>query len=99
MLRGFDEQSIEVSKFVLGTVEYRYLLGQLSYLFVFSDFAFIQSQYVNIDYTDQPFSFGAGLTLETKAGLFGIVAAVGQRKGLPFDFRAPKIHFGYVSVF
>lgn len=99
LLRGFDEQSLEVNKYATGTIEYRYLLGPLSYLFIFSDFALVQTKYGNTDITDNPISFGAGLTLETKAGLFGMAAAVGQRKGLPFDFKTPKIHFGYISVF
>lgn len=99
LLRGFDEQSLEVSQYMVGTLEYRYILGPLSYVFLFSDVAYIKSQFSDVNYTDSPISLGLGLTLETKAGLFGIVAAVGQRKSLPFDFRSPKIHFGYVSVF
>lgn len=99
LLRGFDEQSLEVSKYLLASVEYRYLLGPLSYAFIFSDFAFTNTNYDNINFNDQPLSFGFGMTLQTKAGLFGVVAAVGQRTGLAFDFRAPKIHFGYISVF
>lgn len=99
LLRGFDEQSLEVSKYLVGTIEYRYLLSQLSYAFAFSDIAITNTRYGDTDFNDQPLSFGLGVTLQTKAGLFGIAAAVGQRKGLPFDFRSPKIHFGYVSVF
>lgn len=99
LLRGFDEQSLEVSQYLVGTLEYRYLLGPLSYVFLFSDIGYIKSQFNDVNYTDTPISLGIGLTLETKAGLFGIVAAVGQRNSLPFDFRSPKIHFGYVSVF
>lgn len=99
LLRGFDEQSLEVSKYIAGTIEYRYLLSTLSYAFVFTDIGFTNTQYGDINFNDQTTSFGLGMTLQTKAGLFGIAAAVGQRKGLPFDFRSPKVHFGYVSVF
>jgi hypothetical protein len=43
---------------------------------------------------------GAGLNFETKAGIFGISAAVGRRDvGQSFDFRATKFHLGYVSLF
>lgn len=99
VLRGFDEQSVLVSRYLLATVEYRFLIGALSYVFLFSDVAFTQSKYGEVNYNDQPVSIGLGLTLETKAGVLGISTAVGQRKNSPFDWRAPKIHFGYVNFF
>jgi hypothetical protein len=43
---------------------------------------------------------GAGLTFETKAGIFGISLAVGRRDvGQSMDLRATKFHLGYVSLF
>ncbi|MEL7426310.1 MAG: hypothetical protein AAFN81_25170, partial [Bacteroidota bacterium] len=42
---------------------------------------------------------GAGITFETRAGLFGLSLAFGKQEGLAFDFGAPKVHFGYVSLF
>jgi hypothetical protein len=43
--------------------------------------------------------FGAGLTFETKAGIFGLSYAVGKQNSNPLDFRSSKIHFGYVNIF
>ncbi len=40
-LRGFDEESLFASQFLMGTLEYRYLIGQNSYLFSFVDGAYI----------------------------------------------------------
>ena len=48
-----------------------------------------------------PFGFGLGLTLETKAGLFGLSYAIGKDSD-PSRFvnlRNAKIHFGYVNYF
>ena len=42
---------------------------------------------------------GVGLSFETPVGIFGLSVAVGQQFGQGFDFRNPKLHFGYVSVF
>src|SRR5262249_19591111 len=37
LLRGFDEESILAAQYIVGTVEYRYLIGQNSFLFSFVD--------------------------------------------------------------
>ncbi len=37
LLRGFDEESQYLSQFAIGTVEYRYLVGQNSYFYAFTD--------------------------------------------------------------
>jgi outer membrane protein assembly factor BamA len=36
LLRGFDEESQYLSQFIIGTLEYRYLVGQNSFFYVFS---------------------------------------------------------------
>jgi hypothetical protein len=48
---------------------------------------------------DRPSGFGGGLTLETKAGIFGLTIAFGQQQQNSFDFNAAKVHFGYVNLF
>ena len=76
------------------------MVGQNSYFYAFSDYAYLEDrrsgQPLKIDH---PIGFGAGITFETGAGLFGISAAVGQTDDAPANFGNPKIHFGYVSVF
>jgi hypothetical protein len=51
------------------------------------------------DVTDWPYGFGAGISFETSAGVFGVSLAYGKQLGNPIDFSAPKVHFGYVSLF
>ncbi|MFK7982851.1 MAG: BamA/TamA family outer membrane protein [Saprospiraceae bacterium] len=99
LLRGFDEESIFATNYVLGTLEYRYLIGQNSYFFVFGDMAYLQNKTNENDFANRPIGVGAGMTFETKAGIFGISYALGKLEDTVFEFRAAKVHFGFVSLF
>ena len=99
LLRGFDEQSVYASWYNVFTAEYRYLIQRTSYLFLFADFAYIEHQLPNNFYTDWPKGVGAGLTFQTKAGIFGVSYAVGSERGNPLQLRSAKIHFGYINEF
>ena len=99
LLRGFDEESIFATRYGVGTLEYRLLIGQNSYLYAFGDYAYVEDKTSIKNVTDQPYGFGAGITFETAVGLFGVSLAYGKRLGNPIDFSAPKVHFGYVSLF
>lgn len=99
LLRGFDEESIFATVFAVSTLEYRLLIGQNSYFYVFGDYAYTENVTTTVQTSDRPFGFGGGLTFETAAGIFGVSLAVGSQQGNPIDFRSPKVHFGYVSVF
>ena len=99
LLRGFDEESIYTNLYAVGTFEYRYLIGQNSWYFVFTDagYAAYQSSTTNFHHTY--LGVGTGLAFETKTGIFNISYAVGKRNDLNFDLRQSKIHIGFVSVF
>jgi len=99
LLRGFDEESVFATRYAVGTLEYRLLIGQNSYLYAFGDYAWVEDNTNTKDLTDFPYGFGAGLTFETGVGLFGVSLAYGKRLDNPLDFSAPKVHFGYVSLF
>lgn len=98
-LRGFDEESIFASAYSIFTLEYRFILEQNSYMYVFGDGAWYENnsakQYVN----DTPFGFGAGISFETKAGIFSISYALGKQFDNPIQLRGGKIHFGIVNYF
>lgn len=99
LLRGFDEGSFFVNQYHVITMEPRYLLSLNSYFFLFGDLAYVQSKYLNTFLTDIPYSLGAGMTFETRAGLFNISYAVGGRTNIPLQFRGSKVHFGYINYF
>ena len=103
LLRGFDEEGIFATNYGMGTLEYRFLLSTDSYLYTFYDLARVDNE--SLSTTDSSSTviwyqgIGAGITFETRAGLFGLSLAFGKQEGFPFDFGSPKVHFGYVSLF
>lgn len=99
LLRGFDEQSILVSSYNITTLEYRMMIMRNSYFFVFMDAAYVHRKFNDTKFQDFPFGFGAGITFETKIGIFGLTYALGQQKDKSVDFRNSKLHFGYVATF
>ena len=99
-LRGFDEESISASTFSIFTLEYRFLLDQNSFFSVFSDYGLYENNTTGVEYiSDTPVGVGAGVSFETKAGIFTFNYAVGSQFGNPIDVRAAKIHFGFINFF
>ena len=100
-LRGFDEESIYSSFYVIGSLEYRYLLEENSYLYFFTDAAYYENLSVSFtgDRYDTPFGFGTGISFETKAGIFSINYALGKQWDNPIFLRSGKVHFGVVNYF
>ena len=100
LLRGFNEESIYASKYLVLTGEYRYLVGTNSYFFGFSDVGFTHTKFNAGDYSNSFISGGIGLEFETKFGLLNLSYAVGKRDDVKFDIRnSSKIHFGYINYF
>lgn len=99
LLRGFNEESIFATRYAVATVEYRLLIGQNSYLYAFSDWAWVQNKTRTINEIHTPFGFGMGISFETKVGMFGFTLAAGRENNIPIDFRNIKTHFGYISLF
>ncbi len=99
VLRGFDEESVNASLYSVFTAEYRILLGQNSYVHTFFDYGLVRSKTQTELVNDTPFGFGAGLNFDTRVGVFGITYAYGKQFDNPIDFRAAKIHFGYINYF
>ena len=99
LLRGFDEQSVYASQYHMASLEFRLLLNRNSYIYLFSDNAYVQS-FFNLNNKEGFYNgFGIGATLETKTGLFSISYALGRNDDIPVQFRQSKVHFGYVAYF
>jgi outer membrane protein assembly factor BamA len=99
ILRGFDEESVFATRYVVGTLEYRLLIGRNSYLYLFGDAGYVENVTRTAQVYDNPMGLGGGITFETGVGLFGVSLAVGKQLDNAFDFRNVKAHFGYVSLF
>jgi hypothetical protein len=98
-LRGFDEESIYTSSYVIPTLEYRFLFAQNSNILIFAEGAWYENNSSNAYFSDMPFSFGAGINFDTKAGIFSLNYALGSQKGNGIDVRSGKIHFGLTALF
>jgi len=97
LLRGFDEESIFTNRYIVGTLEYRYLIDLNSYFAVFSDIGNASNSIMNTNYSY--IGGGFGFAFQTKQGIFNISYAAGKRNDLPFNLRESKIHLGFVSLF
>ena len=98
-LRGFDEQSLTVTNFLIQTFEFRYVVEKNSFLSAFYDQAFIQRNFVSNKSSDHPLGFGAGINFQTKVGIASLNYALGKQKNIPLDLQNGKIHFGIISYF
>ena len=99
-LKGFDENELFASKYLLYKFEYRYLLGGNSHVGVFFNTAFIENtveQETGISET--PYGFGAIGQLDVGNGSLSLAYALGSRRGNPIAFNSAKIHFGIVNYF
>lgn len=99
LLRGFDEESLYTTAFAVAILEYRLLIGQNSYFYVFGDYAYTENVTTTVNRIDRLYGLGGGLTFETKAGIFGVSLAVGSEQRNALNLRNPKVHFGYVNLF
>lgn len=100
LLRGFDEESIFASRYLVASLEYRLLINMNSYVFFFGDAGMVKNKYQLVNIKNNFLSTGLGLLLETKLGLLNISFAVGKRDDVKFKLgQATKLHFGYINYF
>jgi hypothetical protein len=98
-IRGFNEESIWVSSFILGNFEFRYIIDQRSNVFLFSDLAWTESKTSNFILEDYFQSFGFGTNISMQNGLLTLIYGLGRKIDNPFLIRTGKIHLGFTSYF
>jgi len=96
-IRGFGENSIDASLFSVFNSEYRYLLGSTTYIHSIIDLAYFENQTLSL--TQELYSFGLGLGLQTEAGIFKLNIANGVSAMQNFKFSNTKIHISLSSRF
>ncbi len=99
LMRGFDEDFFFATNYAISTLEYRFLIGTNSFLYLFGDYGWLEDKTVARNSTVHPLGFGAGISFETKVGVFGVSLAYGRLDEQALDLSSPKVHFGYVSRF
>ncbi|HNW89338.1 MAG TPA: BamA/TamA family outer membrane protein [Bacteroidales bacterium] len=98
-LRGFDEESLRASYFNFLSVEFRYLFERNSFFALFANAMYYEKNTQKTYVHDIPYGFGAGVSFDTKIGMFSIYYALGSQFGQAIAFKQSKIHFGYTSNF
>ncbi len=98
-LKGFDEQSIFANKYGIANIELRYLFQQNSSFILFGNAAWYQNAVRKPILEDTPWGVGAGMNIETGAGIFSLYYAVGKQRNNPVEIRNAKIHFGFINYF
>lgn len=98
-LRGFDEQSIFASAYVIGNTEIRYLFGRYSNALIFFNGGWWENNSINIYKNGLPIGLGIGSNIETKSGVFSIYYALGKSVPSSFVLKNGKVHFGFISYF
>lgn len=98
-VRGFDELSLPASGFSITNLELRYLFEENSALFAFYDFAYFEKRFTKEESYFIGQGIGAGINLQTGAGMFSLVYALGKTQVSNFDFNNSKIHIGYRNSF
>jgi len=98
-LRGVDEHSIFASFYSLGTLETRFLFEQNSSVFLFVDGGYYEQSLADDFEADYPLGFGAGINMQTRAGIFSLNYALGKQFDNPINVGNAKIHIGYINRF
>ena len=98
-LRGVDENSIYASAYGLGTLETRFLFEQNSAVYLFLDGGYYEKALSTQFSSDLPLGFGAGIQVQTGAGIFSLNYALGRQFDNPVNIGDAKIHLGYVNRF
>jgi outer membrane protein assembly factor BamA len=96
-IRGFDENSIDASLFTVLNTEYRYQFNAGLYLHSIIDLAYFENDILKIK--ENLYSFGLGLGMRTKAGLFKFNIANGSSDNQTLSFNNTKIHISLTTRF
>lgn len=97
-LRGFNEEEMRGTTTSIFSAEYRFLVDQNSFAFLFYDQAWYENRTAQY-YQDSPLGFGVGFSFGTNIGTFSISYALGKQYSNPILFRDGKVHFGYIAYF
>ena len=93
-IRGFTENELFASTYLLYSAELRYLFGKNSDVHIFFDGGtYEQEGYYNYLF-DTPFGFGLGVNVGVRSGVFYFEYALPRQRNNPISLKTGKIHFG-----
>ncbi len=98
-IRGFNEESLWVSSYIIGNFEFRFLIDEKSNVFLFSDLGWTEGKTNNFLIANNYQSFGFGTNISMKNGVLTFIYGIGRKLNNPFLIRTAKIHLGFTSYF
>ena len=98
-IRGFTENELYASTYLLYTAELRYLFGRNSDVHLFFDGGVYEQQGYDNYLFDTPFGFGLGINVGVRSGIFYFEYALPRQRGNKISFKTGKIHFGVKVAF
>ena len=98
-IRGFTENELYASTYLLYTAELRYLFGKNSDVHLFFDGGAYEQQGYDNYLFDTPFGFGLGVNIGVRSGVFYFEYALPRQRNNPISFKTGKIHFGVKVAF
>lgn len=96
-IRGFNENSIDASLYSILNTEYRYQFNEGIYLHSIIDVGYFENKTLLLK--QNLYSFGLGIGLNTKAGIFKFNVANGNTEDQKFNFSNTKVHISITSRF
>jgi len=82
------------------TAEYRYLIGENSYVGLFANTALLENKLESdVLIFDIPYGFGVSANIQVGKGILNLAYALGSRQGNTLQLSAAKFHFGVVNYF
>ncbi|MDH7605688.1 MAG: POTRA domain-containing protein [Melioribacter sp.] len=95
-LRGYKEKQFSGTRILWTNIEYRLLLTNKTYAFLFFDTGYISHDNSNENLSEKfKIGYGLGLNVETGIGILGVSFALAKGD----SFSQGKIHFGLISGF
>lgn len=99
ILRGFNENSFWAVYYVLGTIEYRLILDELSHIGVFADFCYLSQKRWEENQIYKPIGTGIAINFHTSLGIMSVSYAIGKYENMSFQPTRGRIHVGIINNF
>ncbi|GAB1307617.1 membrane protein [Urechidicola sp. KH5] len=96
-IRGFNEESIFCSSYIIFNLEYRYQLNFTSFLYSITDVGRIENTIESIK--NNLYSFGIGYKYQLNSGIIDMSYALGKEESTPFNIQNTKFHIKLTQFF